>query len=71
MTNGIIGNVLNYYCIFLINAQEKKTETRGKADPHVVKLKHIKPCFEEWESSHNSCKQYEVKLSRLRIRHTR
>ena len=24
MTNGIIGNVLNNYCIFLLNAQEKK-----------------------------------------------
>ena len=38
MTNGIIGNVLNYYCISLKNAQEKKTETWGKADPHVIKL---------------------------------
>ena len=36
MTNEIIGNVLNYYCIFLINAQKKK-ETWGKADPHVIK----------------------------------
>ena len=39
MTNGIIGNVLNYYCIFLINAQEKKkTGTWAKADPQVIKL---------------------------------
>ena len=32
---------------------------------------YIKPCIEEWESAHNSSRQYEVKLSRLRIGHTR
>ena len=27
--------------------------------------------IEEWESAHNSCRQYEVKLSRIPIGHTR
>ena len=35
------------------------------------KLRNIKPRMEEWESAHNSCRQYEIKLSRLRIGHTR
>ena len=30
-----------------------------------------KPHIKERESVHNSCRQYEVKLSRIRIRHTR
>ena len=31
------------------------------------KLHYIKPCIEEWESAHNRCRQYEVKL----VGHTR
>ena len=31
---------------------------------------YIKPHIEEWESVHNSCKQYEVNLIRLCIGHT-
>ena len=40
VTNGIIGNVLNYYCICLINAQEKKNRNLGKSRStlHQVKL---------------------------------
>ena len=35
------------------------------------KLHYIKPRIEEWESAHNRNRQYEVKLSRIRIGHTR
>ena len=35
------------------------------------KLKHIKPHNEEWQSFQNRCGQYEVKLSRFCIGHTR
>ena len=40
MTNGIIGNILNYYCIFLINAQKKKNGNLGKSRStcHQIKL---------------------------------
>ena len=27
--------------------------------------------FKDWESAHNSCRQYEVKMSRIRNGHTR
>ena len=33
-------------------------------------LQYIKAHIEEWESAHNSCRQYEVKLSRLSIGQT-
>ena len=35
------------------------------------KLHYIKPHIKEWKSAHNSCRQYEVKLSRICIGHTR
>ena len=34
-------------------------------------LYYIKPPIEMYESAHNSCRQYDVKLSRIRIGHTR
>ena len=36
-----------------------------------VKKQYIKLFIKEWESTHNSCRQYEVNLSRLHIGHTR
>ena len=30
-------------------------------------LHYIKPCIEEWKSAYNSCRQYEVKLSKIWI----
>ena len=35
------------------------------------KLHYIKPRIEEWGSAHNSCRQYEFKLSRIHIGYTR
>ena len=35
------------------------------------KLHYIKRLIEEWKSAHNSCRQFEVKLIRLRIGLTR
>ena len=35
------------------------------------KLYYIKPHIEEWKSAHNNYRQYEVKLSRILIEHTR
>ena len=37
----------------------------------VSKLHYIKPRIKEWENFHNSCRQFEVKLGRLRIGCTR
>ena len=35
------------------------------------KLHYVKSRIEEWESVYNSCRKYEVKLSSIRIGHTR
>ena len=35
------------------------------------KLYYVKPLIEQWESAHNSCRQYQTKLSRIRIEQTR
>ena len=34
---------------------------------NTCKLHYIKPRIEEWESAYNSCRQYEVKLSRIKL----
>ena len=33
-------------------------------------IHYIKLCIEEWESAHNSCRKYKVKLSRLCFGHS-
>ena len=35
------------------------------------KVHYTKPHIKEWESVHDSCRQYEFKLSRICIRHIR
>ena len=49
----------------------RNSEWQRKWDNSTSKLYHIKPHIGEWESAHNSSRQYDVKLSRLRIGHTR
>ena len=45
-------------------------EWQRKWNTSESKLHSIKPRIEEWEPSHDSYSQYEVKLSRLRIGHS-
>ena len=47
-----------------------KSKWQMEWETSISKINYIKPCIEEWESSHNSCIQYKVKLSRLCIRCT-
>ena len=49
----------------------KTLSDKGNGKTIISKLHHIKPHIKEWESAHNSCRQYKVKLSKIRIRHTR
>ena len=35
------------------------------------KLHYIKPHIEEWEITHNSCRQHKIKLNKVRIGHNR
>ena len=48
----------------------KNSEWQKEWENNTRKLHYIKPHIEEWESAHNSCRQYEVKLNRLHIGHT-
>ena len=52
---------------FTNNYNEKKTRSweRKEWENTKNKLYYIKPCIEEWESTHDLCMQYELKLSRL------
>ena len=45
----------------------KNSEWQKEWENNTRKLHYIKPHIEEWES----CRQYEVNLSRIRIGHTR
>ena len=49
----------------------RNSEFQRKWETGTSKLHNIKPFIEEWESIHNKCRQYEIKLSRLHIEHTR
>ena len=51
--------------------QRKLQKWQREWENSTSKLRNIKPQIEEWECVHNSCRQYEIKLSRLRIGHTR
>ena len=37
----------------------------------IIKLHNNKFCIKEWKKTHNSCRNYEIKLNRLHIGHTR
>ena len=56
---------INYYL------RTRNSEWQRELENSNSKLHHFKPSIKEWESAHNSCRQYEVKLSRLSIGHTR
>ena len=58
-------------CYNLTIRKARNPEWQRKWENSTSKLHYIKPRIEEWESAHNSCRQYEIKLSRKRIEHTR
>ena len=53
------------------NYKEGKKLGTAKEENSISKLKYIKPCIEECESDHNSCRHLEVKLSTLHIGYIR
>ena len=80
MGNAKIFNDANIYmCIYKIKKKHflqtirraRNSEWQREWENNTSKLHYIKPRIEEWESAHNSNRQYEVKLSRIRIGHTR
>ena len=68
---GMITTRLPYTDYYQTIRRARNSEWQREWENNTSKLKQIKPRIEEWESAHRSCRQYEVKLSRLRIGHTR
>ena len=68
---GLITTRLPYTDYYLTIRRARTSEWQREWENSTSKLRNIKPKIEEWESVHNSCRQYEIKLSRLRIGHTR
>ena len=68
---GLITTRLPYTDYYQTIRRARNSEWQREWEDSTSKLKIIKPRIEEWQNTHNSCRQYEVKLSRLRIGHTR
>ena len=56
---------------YLTIRKARNFEWKRKWENNSAKLHYIKPRIEEWENAYNSCWRHEVKLSRIRIGHTR
>ena len=57
--------------ITLYTPSEGQESLNGKGSGLIVLAKYTTWNFEELESAHSSCLQYEIKLSRFWIEHTR
>ena len=68
---GMITTRLPYtkYCLTIWRAKNSEWQREWKNS--ISKLKYVKPRKEERESVHSCCRQYEVKLSKLHLGHTR
>ena len=54
----------NYY---LTIRRARNSKWQREWENSTSKLHYIKPCIGEWKSAYNSCRQYEVKLSKIWI----
>ena len=68
MTMTRLPHTTDYY---LTIKRDINSKGQREWENNTSKLHYIKPRIEECESARNSCRQYEVKLSRIRIGHTR
>ena len=68
---GMTTTSLPYTDYYQTIRRARNSEWQREWENNTSKLHYIKPRIEEWESAHNSNRQYEVKLSRIRIGHTR
>ena len=62
---------LSYTDYYSAIGRARNNEWQRKWEIITCKLHNIKFCIERWESTHNSIGQYEVKLSRFCIGHSR
>ena len=56
---------------YLTIRRARNSEQQKEWENNISKLHYIKLHIKEWESAHNCCRQYEVKLSRINIGHIR
>ena len=52
------------------NREKMGRRTKREWENNTSMLQYITPRIKEWKSSHNSCRQHKVYLSRIRIGHT-
>ena len=64
---GMTTTRLSYTDYNLTIRRERKFESQKEWENSSSKLHYIKPSIEKWESAHNSCRQCEIKLSRIHI----
>ena len=67
---GISTKSLPYTDYYLTTRRDKNSEWKNELENNTNKLHYIKPHNEGWENVHNSCRQFEIKLSRFHIGHT-
>ena len=60
---------LSYSDYYQTIRRARNSEWQRELENNTSKLHYIKPHIEEWESAHNSNRQYKIKLSRIRIGH--
>ena len=68
---GMTTTRLLYTDYYLTIRRARNSKWQREWENSTSKLHYIKPHIKEWESAYNSCRQYEVKLSRIRIGHSR
>ena len=68
---GMTTTRLSHTDYYLTIRRTRNSEWQSEWENNTSKLPYIKPRIEKWESAHNSRRQYVVKLSRVRIGHTR
>ena len=64
---GMTTTRLSYTDHYLTIRRARNSEWQRKWENSTSKLHYIKPHIKVWESAYNSCRQYDVKLSKIRI----
>ena len=57
------------YTVYYSTIRRARNPERQREYVNSSKLYYMKPSIEEWENAHNSCRQYEGKLSMICIGH--
>ena len=68
--SGLTTTRLPYTDYYLTIKRARNSKCQKEWENSNNKLHYIIPSIKEWENANNSCRQYEFKLSRLRIVHT-